>query len=347
MTASGRRRWRRNTSATSGSRSFTQTRCVSRTRSSPRRRVRLAARKRSSRRTRPRPGRGEGPSESETASSPPYTIAGPRRPSNARASEPRASREPPQCGREISRDSEVRLPEFLHVEQLVRRALVDDPSVLHDIPEVRDAQGLVRVLLDHEDRQPRLPQGSDRLENLGDELWGESQAWLVKDEKRRLCHQGPADRDHLLLAAAEPARLESRTFSKPREHPVNGCERLLRVPPPSRGVRAQAEVRLRRQGGKQTTALGHARQPKARPLVGRHLRDFLPVEPHCSADRLQKSIDNLEDRRLLRSIRADDDGHRLGLRLEIHPPKDLGPVVPRVDALKEEHALRPPQGTLR
>src|SRR2546427_3439796 len=211
MTASVRRPSKRNASATSGSRSCIRSRCPSRTRYSLRRRTRFAGRGRSSRRTRPPPGKAGGRSASGIASSTPCTIAGPRRPSNARASEPGALRGSARSRREISRDSEVGLPEFLHVEQLVRRAFVHNPSVLHDVPEVRDAKGLVRVLFDHEDRQPRLSQSPDRLENLGDELRGESQARLVEGGERRHRHQGPAHSDHPFLAANAPAGLEART----------------------------------------------------------------------------------------------------------------------------------------
>src|SRR5947209_4715308 len=117
------------------------------------------------------------------------------------------------------------------------------------------------------------------------------------------------------------------------------------MPPPSCGVGSKPEVRFRRKGGKETTAFGYARQPQPRSLVRRHVRDFCPIEPDRSASRLEESVDDFQNRRLPGSVRANDDGHRLGFRLEIYSPKDLGLVVPGVDALKEEHVPRAPQDT--
>src|SRR5205823_4277324 len=72
---------------------------------------------------------------------------------------------PPRCSASGSGTSsgnrEVGLPQVLQVQQPVRRAGVDDPAFLHDVSEIRDPKGLIRILLDEEESEAALPQLAD------------------------------------------------------------------------------------------------------------------------------------------------------------------------------------------
>src|SRR5256884_6394867 len=302
--ASGRRRWRRNGSATSGSRSCIRRRCASRTRYSLRRRKRFAGRRRSSRRTRRLPGRAEGRSVFGTASWTPCTIVAPRRPSNGRASEPRFSHALSRP-REMLGDREVGLPEFLEVEQLVRRTGLDNTAVLHDVAEVGDPQRCVCVLLDHQDGEAGFAQLADLDEDLRDEFRREAQARFVEDEDGGLRHQGASDADHLLLTAAEATGLYPGSFAQPREQFVDVGERLVRGGPRRLAVRAESEVSFRRQEGEQMAALRAGGDSLAGAFVGRRPRDVLSLERDVTASWPDESVDDLQRRRFTRSVGAD------------------------------------------
>jgi hypothetical protein len=64
----------------------------------------------------------------------------------------------------------------------------------------------VGVLLDEQHRRALTVDGDDGVEDLLDETRGQSHRGLVEDEERRARHEGPADRQHLLLPAAQRTR---------------------------------------------------------------------------------------------------------------------------------------------
>ena len=80
-----------------------------------------------------------------------------------------------------------------------------EPAVLQHIGAIGDAQHMMHVLLDDEDRVPLLAQVPDHLEQELDIDRREALGRLVEQQHARLGHQRPADRQHLLLAAAERA----------------------------------------------------------------------------------------------------------------------------------------------
>src|SRR5947199_202949 len=101
----------------------------------------------------PPPVRARARFGSGTAWSTQSTIVGPSGSLNTRVLEGLPASEVFGSGpRTSSGDREVGLPQFFHIQELVRRTLLDDLAFLHDVPEVRDPKGLIGVLLDHEDR---------------------------------------------------------------------------------------------------------------------------------------------------------------------------------------------------
>ena len=220
-------------------------------------------------------------------------------------------------------------------------------SVLDDVPEVRDLERLVRVLLDEEEGHPFLPQPPDFLENLRDGLRREAEARFVEDEEQRLGHEGAADSDHLLFAAAEADRLDASAFPEAREQAVHVLERLVRLLPRAMRVGPEPEVRFHRELREQAPSFRTRCDPPGGTLVRGEVRDVVPREEHLPTGGPQQAVDHLEDRRLARAVRTDDDGHLALLRLEAHVPQDLGPRVAGIDLPKSQHGPPPFPGTPR
>src|SRR2546422_5918382 len=244
-------------------------------------------------------------------------------------------------------DGEVVPSEGLEIEERLRRAGSDDMSVLDDVPEVRDPERLVRVLLDEEEGHPFLSQPPDFLEDLRHGLRREAEAGFVEDEKQRLGHEGAADSDHLLFAAAEADRLDASPFPEAREQAVHVLERLVRLLPRAMRVGPKPEVRFHRELREQPPSFRTRCDSPGGTLVRGEIRDVVPREKHPPTGRPQEAVDHLEDRRLARAVRTDDDGHLALLRLEAHVPQDLGPRVAGIDLPKSQHGPPPFPGTPR
>src|SRR2546430_11269934 len=151
----------------------------------------------------------------------------------------------------------------------------DRAAALHDVPEVCDAERLVRVLLDHQDGEARLPEPSDRLEASRDDFGSESEARLIQDQDVWAGHEGPTDPDHLLFAAAQADGLHAGPRTETREHFVDFGEALVCISPGPGRVRTEAQVRLRGELGEQAPTFRARRNPPVGPFVCWHFSDVL------------------------------------------------------------------------
>src|SRR3990172_9271620 len=91
------------------------------------------------------------------------------------------------------------------VEQRLARTFKHDLPCFQHICPVCDSKGLIDVLIDNKYRSPFRTYPVYNIEYFPDEDWSKAKRRLVKHHKKRFCHQPPADRDHLLLPAAERA----------------------------------------------------------------------------------------------------------------------------------------------
>src|SRR5512133_3091324 len=82
---------------------------------------------------------------------------------------------------------------------------------------MRDTEGLVGVLLDHEDRDAFLIQGAQGLEDALDEEGREAHGRLVQADELGRAHEGAGYGEHLLLAAGEAAPGLSQALREARE----------------------------------------------------------------------------------------------------------------------------------
>ncbi len=86
-----------------------------------------------------------------------------------------------------------------------------DAPVVDDVDPADQFHGRLDILLRKEDADACLPQLEDLLFQIPDDQWSETLGGLIQQEKLGTAHQGPADREHLLLAAAQvsgPAGLD-------------------------------------------------------------------------------------------------------------------------------------------
>ena len=89
-------------------------------------------------------------------------------------------------------------------EQLLGRALLDDPAEVHDRDPVGDVPGQPEVVRDDEDRHARLAhEPQHQREDLAAHRRVEARDRLVGDEQRRLEHHRAGDHDALALAARD------------------------------------------------------------------------------------------------------------------------------------------------
>ena len=141
---------------------------------------------------------------------------------------------------------------------------------------------------------------------------------LVREQQRRLLHEGPRQRHALLLAARQHPRIVRQPLPQPDalEH-LPGLRAGIAL---TAQLQRQHHVLQRRQVGQQLEALEHEAQVRAAQrgaavLVERE--HVLPTQPHRAFGRRVQAREDGQQRALARA-RGADDGDRLpGLQLEI------------------------------
>ena len=78
-----------------------------------------------------------------------------------------------------------------------------DAAFHHAVDAVGDGEGAGDVLFDDDDGSPGGADGGEGRVDVADDDGGEAEADFVAEEKLGVRHEGPADGDHLLLAARE------------------------------------------------------------------------------------------------------------------------------------------------
>ena len=160
----------------------------------------------------------------------------------------------------------------------------------------------------------------DDLENVLDHAWGQTKGWLVEDQEAGLHHQGPRDRQHLLLAAGQRAPLLPAALGEDREIAVHALDVGRRLAQPR--IAAESEIFLDGQPDEGAAPFRHVRHPEAgnvlggaplQPLAG---EDDLAFHPHHAADGTQR-------RGLAGAVGAEEHGHAAFLDRKVDPVHDL------------------------
>ena len=201
-----------------------------------------------------------------------------------------------------------------------------DATVLEHVAPVGHGQRERHLLLRDQQRHPVLLEPVERLERLLGDLGGKSRRRLVEQQQPWPRHERAPDGHHLLLAAAQGARLLPMSFPQPREEVVDELQRLVVRPP---GIRAQHEVRLDRHRREEVPLGRDVRDPRAGDPVGGATGQILPVEDDATFHRREQAGNCPEERRLARAVRADDRHRLAGADLDVDPVDDPLAEVPR------------------
>ena len=215
--------------------------------------------------------------------------------------------------------------------------MVDDLAPLEQVGGCGDLEGGGGRLLDEEAGRALLGvEALDRLEQRQDHLRRQPERKLVDEDDLRLRQQSPADDEHLLLPAREPARLLAAALLQAGEDVEDRAEAVVgALPAGALGVGAHEQVLLDGHRREDAPALGHERQTLADDLLGGDRQRF-PVEAHFARVR-QQAGDGVERRRLARAVRPDERHDLPGADVEVEPVEHLGRAVGHAEPSRLKH----------
>ena len=218
-------------------------------------------------------------------------------------------------------------------EQLGRRAVEADLALLHEDGALGEAHGDVDGLLDEDDRRPLRVDVPHDVEELLDDHRCQAEGELVDHQQLRLGDERLAEREHLLLAAREVARL----LRPPSLEDGEVLEHLLGRSLDVLGILAEqpageVEVLLDGQGREDALAAGHEDDPLGRRLVRVGERDVVAVVDDGAGARLGEAGDGVEERRLPGAVGAEKRHDLALVDLEVDVEQHLRLSVRHVEA---------------
>src|SRR3990172_1564560 len=125
-----------------------------------------------------------------------------------------------------SSHDQVGLADIVVVQEVPASTFPGDAASLQHVRAVGQLQRAIHVLLDEQDGEALIPQLANGPVEPVDDDGREPQGRLVQHQKPRPGHERPADRQHLLLAAAEAPRQLRPPL------PQNGKQRTHLLQPP-------------------------------------------------------------------------------------------------------------------
>src|SRR5262249_57853402 len=136
---------------------------------------------------------------------------------------------------------------------------------------------------------------------------------LVEEQQARAGHERTAEREHLLLAAAQRAAELAATLAQPGKVRVDALEALRDPRVLSDQVRADPEVFLYGQLGKDPPSFLHLADSEAADRLGRHRVDRRAFEADRPRRRAKEAGDRPDRRGLARAVGADERDQLAGL----------------------------------
>src|SRR5262249_13310833 len=123
--------------------------------------------------------------------------------------------------------SEIRLDDRRIRDKLARRPGRSDAAGLEHVGALRELQRGLHVLLDQQDCKPLPAQVGDGCKDLPNDQRRQTERRLVQHQGAWSAHQRSADREHLLLAAAQGAGKRATSLEQRRKEPMDGIEIAL------------------------------------------------------------------------------------------------------------------------
>jgi hypothetical protein len=226
------------------------------------------------------------------------------------------------------RRPEIRLDHALVPLDLLRGSLRDLLAVVEHRHAVGDAHDDAHVMLDEQHGEPLLlAQPADERREVRRLLRVHARRRLVEQEQLRLRRERARDLEAALVAvrevlpdlvvlAAKPRELEQLARTLPRlallaPHARRPRDRAEEIALESH-VHADEHVLERSHVLKETDVLERAPDAPLRVRMRRLARHVLAVEEHAPGRRLVDAGQHVEERRLARSVRADQADDRAG-----------------------------------
>ena len=204
--------------------------------------------------------------------------------------------------------------------QVAGRTLADDAAVLQEIAAAADRQTLRSVLLDQQHADAEVLDAAERLEQLLAHQRREAERRLVEQQHLRVRHQGPADGQHLPLAAAHGAGELAHALGETGEE----GQHLLQVGGLVRArageIGAEQQVLVHGEVGEDAAVLRHQRQARLDDGVRGHVREVDAAEPDARARHVRDhAAQRLQAGRLAGAVGAQHDHDLAGAHAERHP----------------------------
>ena len=202
----------------------------------------------------------------------------------------------------------------------------------------------VGVLFNYEHRCAWLVELPDELEDLADELRCQPHGRLVKEQKFRIGHQGPADRQHLLFAAGHGATVLLDPFLKSGEQVKYALEILRHSGPVLSAEGSHVQVFHHGHARKNSAPLRSLRDAAYNPDMGLHLGDVLTGKRNFAGGRIKDPGDCPHSGRLAGSVRADQRHNLAFVDRKRHVPDGADTSVENGDLFdfKQRHLRAPP-----
>ena len=250
--------------------------------------------------------------------------------------------------------AEVGVDDPLVAHDLLRRALGDHAAFGQAHHPVGDRHDDVHVVLDEDDRAPRVTNPSHVLEQRLHERGVHSGHRLVEHDELRVGHQRACHLEQLALAARhrggqivalvrEPEIGEQRhrafadftLLRAPREPERRESEPLSRL-----AGRSEQHVVEHRHPGQGLGELERAHHAPARDAVRGPAVELGTVEAPPAAVGAIEPGQHVEERRLARTVGSDERGDRVAFDLEmLHQHRGESAEAPR-DPVDDEHRIR-------
>src|SRR5215218_5027848 len=184
------------------------------------------------------------------------------------------------------------------------RAGPDDAALLDDHVPVGEARQGVDVLVDDDDRLALALEALQAGPDLGPDERRQALRRLVEDEELRVRHQGPADGEHLLLAAGELRAEMMIALLQPREQLVDALERPARRA--GAGGCGRDEVLVHGERREHLPALGHEADAALGDPVWCEPGERAPLEDDLAAARRNQPHDGVDRRGLAHAVAAQE-----------------------------------------
>src|SRR5712691_13508 len=191
---------------------------------------------------------------------------------------------------------------------------------------VGDRDQPLDVLVDHQDRLAGRLQRGEASPDLLAHQRRESLGRLVENEEVRIGHERPADGEHLLLAAREPA---AEVVHAPGEAGEE-CQHLGKSPRVARCAavfRERDQVLAHAQVGKDLASFGDQRDAAARDAVGAPPLDALAAEADDSASCRGEAHDRAYRRRFSHAVAPEQRRHLAWADHEVEAEQHLARAV--------------------